>query len=472
MIQEPLVQASGGAAAGNDNDTRQKLLVFSLVSLLTLADQLIRSAVLPPYLIHLTCNELKADSCDDKYVVDKARAKLELATSLANAAAFLSVGALCALADCPSIGRRRIYLLVMTSMAVNNACWTFVPVVSIELLLGLQVATSVLGNNYTCLALGFTMVADLSHRDQLKGKESKREFAFTLMEGLLYMGILAGPFLGGLTVKLLGYRAGFGLALAVEIICIALAFFFLEETMPVNKKKIAEAQGSDNTCSRLRWLLLSPTRFLGFFLARPARSIPTTGITRWLRVWIALALVFEWVGRRGFEFILPLYTKQEFGWGSYQLGILSVLIGGAGMVSNVGLVRALGNQKEVPSKADGAAVATRSSGAGMHTRACYSRGCGLSGPVIAACAGYSIAAGMVCYFCSGLMVGGGRSGGDNVSADSGSGRPPALFYVGSTLYGLGCAVSPLLRGILSRTGTVHYTLSSILCTNIIEDSTA
>ena len=172
------------SAAAYKQPAVQKALVFTLISLLTLGDQLVKNAVLPPYIIHLTCTNMHATDCDSKTVVDKARGQLELATSLANVAAFLSVGVLSALADHPGIGRRRIYMVVMISIALNNACWTFVSTSSIQLLLGLQIATNVLGNNYTCLAIGFSMVADHSQREEKAKKRRKRESAQLLSHDL------------------------------------------------------------------------------------------------------------------------------------------------------------------------------------------------------------------------------------------------------------------------------------------------
>ena len=451
------------------------------------ADAMVRRALLPQYVISLVCASASENpsgaACDARSVVDAADSWTAHVMAAGNAAALLSISALGFAGD--RLGRRPVYLFVMAFMALDYAAIALAP--SLGALVVAHAVANLGGNLYSALPIGFAMVADdgadggggggsrvdtgdgntgdgsSSNSSSSSSSSSRsREFDFTATEGGIYFALLVGPLAGGSLQRWASYRAGFFAAAGLVGVVWAACALRLRETLPAGlkgggakggdaksgvRRRAESARGARDDddrrgggkaaspppsplppsplppsppsfAQRARGVLLHPTS--------PLSCLEYFSRSRLLAL-LCAACLFEWVGKRGLEYVLNLAGKQQLDLGAYEVGVANSAMGAGGVWSNFVLVRLLGR---------GGCCCGGGGGGGD--------GKGLSSAHMVVVAALIAAAAAVLLLGAGVAASGsGRSDGGAVAQ--------AMFYGGSCLFGIGGGmISPTLRGLLSR----------------------
>ncbi len=187
-------------------------------------------------------------------------------------------------------GRKPVMLLALAGLGLDNLFLALAPTIAWVLvgraLGGIFGATFAVANAY---------MADVT-----EGKD--RAAAFGLVGAAFGLGFILGPLIGGVLGEI-GLRVPFYFAAVLSVLNLIFGLFFLEETLPQEKRGDA---GSSN-----RGML----KALGWMAANPV-ILP-----------LSVALLIANTVQRGLEAVWVLFTGVQYGWGMREAGFSLAVVG-------------------------------------------------------------------------------------------------------------------------------------------------
>jgi predicted MFS family arabinose efflux permease len=180
----------------------------------------------------------------------------------------------------------------------------------LKILLALHSVSGFFGNIYIAIFLSASIIADVT-------TVSSRTAEFAALEAGLAVGASAGPYLGGALQKLThSYRLTFLVAATFAALALLVVIFCVGETTP-----------ADSARESINWT--KEGHPLGFLctLLKTKRQVPIT-----------LMLFLQWLASFGQDSLVNLVAKEDYGWGSYQVGLLySAAFGLMALTTGVGV---------------------------------------------------------------------------------------------------------------------------------------
>jgi MFS family permease len=140
------------------------------------------------------------------------------------------------------------------------------------------------------------------------------------------LGVLVGPFLGGMVFKLAGFYAVVSMMGVTALVDVVLRLVMIER--PVGKKFSEAGKGNDTEHARL--LQAVSREIEGPLTTAPALTVQNSQTFRLLlnpRVLAAIYGVFVHIGiLSSFDAVLALFLEDVFGWTSLEVGICFLAI--------------------------------------------------------------------------------------------------------------------------------------------------
>lgn len=187
-------------------------------------------------------------------------------------------------------GRRPVMLVALAGLGLDTLFLAFaytIPMLFIGRILGgIFGATFSVANAY---------MADIS-------SDKDRAAAFGKIGAAFGIGFIIGPLIGGALGEI-DLRLPFYCAAALSFINVIFGYFFLEESLSPEKRKVRPLKKM-NPFSALSWLMTTP-----------------------VVASLALALLFANMIQRGLEAIWVLFTEAQYGWGPKEAGLSLAVVG-------------------------------------------------------------------------------------------------------------------------------------------------
>lgn len=187
-------------------------------------------------------------------------------------------------------GRRPVMLVALAGLGLDNIFLALAP--SIGWMIFGRALGGVFGATFS--------VANAYMADVTEGKD--RAAAFGLIGAAFGVGFILGPFLGGILGEI-DFRLPFYCAAALSFLNVLFGLFFLEESLP-SEKRSHKSLFLSNPFSTLAWLgskkVLLPLVF-ALFLANTIQ--------------------------RGLEGVWVLFTEIQYGWGPREAGFSLAIVG-------------------------------------------------------------------------------------------------------------------------------------------------
>jgi len=225
---------------------------------------------------------------------------------------FLFAPVMGALSD--RFGRRRIMLLALAGLGLDTLLLAFAP--SIMWVFVGRALGGIFGATYS--------IANAYVADTTESKD--RAAAFGLIGAAFGIGFIIGPAAGGFLGEY-GLRYPFYFAAGLSFLNLVFGFFFLEETLPEEKR------------SKASLLRSNPFGAMNFIR------------TNQVLLLLGIALLLVNTSQRGLEGVWVLFTQNQYDWGSQEVGLSLTLVGVCYVVVQGFLVRpvvaALGEIKTI-----------------------------------------------------------------------------------------------------------------------------
>ncbi|MEM9329687.1 MAG: TCR/Tet family MFS transporter [Pseudomonadota bacterium] len=209
-------------------------------------------------------------------------------------------------------GRRKIMLLALLGLGFDTLLLAFAP--SIFWVFVGRALGGIFGATYS---IASAYIADTM-------KEEDRAAGFGMIGAAFGIGFIIGPLVGGF-FGAMDTRMPFYFAAALSFINFALGYFFLQETLPEDKRSKANLARS-NPFGTLKFIVTTQTLFL-----------------------LGITLFFVNAAQRGMETIWVIFTQHQYGWNLQEAGISLAVVGISYFVVQGFLVRptvaALGEAK-------------------------------------------------------------------------------------------------------------------------------
>ncbi|MEM8541831.1 MAG: MFS transporter, partial [Pseudomonadota bacterium] len=209
-------------------------------------------------------------------------------------------------------GRRKIMLLALLGLGFDTLLLAFAP--SIFWVFVGRALGGIFGATYS---IASAYIADTM-------KEEDRAAGFGMIGAAFGIGFIIGPLVGGF-FGAMDTRMPFYFAAALSFINFALGYFFLQETLPEDKRSKANLARS-NPFGTLKFIMTTQTLFL-----------------------LGITLFFVNAAQRGMETIWVIFTQHQYGWNLQEAGISLAVVGISYFVVQGFLVRptvaALGEAK-------------------------------------------------------------------------------------------------------------------------------
>ena len=187
-------------------------------------------------------------------------------------------------------GRRPVMLLALVGLGMDNIMLALAPTIGWmflgRALGGIFGATFSIANAY---------IADSTD-------EEDRAAGFGMIGAAFGIGFIIGPLAGGLLGEI-DSRLPFYFAAALSFINVIFGYFFLEETLPPEKRSKTSLFKA-NPLSAISWITTSRVLLL-----------------------IGVALFLVNTMQRGLEGIWVLFTQHQYGWGSQEAGFSLAIVG-------------------------------------------------------------------------------------------------------------------------------------------------
>ncbi|MGB4952217.1 MAG: TCR/Tet family MFS transporter [Rhizobiaceae bacterium] len=187
-------------------------------------------------------------------------------------------------------GRRPVMLVALAGMGLDSILLAFAT--SLPWIFAGRAVGGILGATFS--------VANAYMADISQGKD--RAAAFGLVGAAFGIGFILGPLMGGVLGEI-NVRLPIFCAAALSFINVIFGWFFLKESLPVEKRR-AKPLLSMNLIASARWLVHKPV------------VLP-----------LAIALLFANTVQRGMESIWVLFTSVQYGWGAREAGLSLAIVG-------------------------------------------------------------------------------------------------------------------------------------------------
>ena len=208
-------------------------------------------------------------------------------------------------------GRRRVMLVALTALGLDNIFLAFAPTIA-----WMFVGRAVGGVFGATVSIANAYIADTT--------DSKdRAAAFGMVGAAFGVGFIIGPILGGF-LGAYDLRLPFFVAAAFSFANAIFGYFYLEETLPVEKR---------DTSSLKR--------------ANPFATLKLLGSTRVLLL-LGIALMLVSAMQRGLEALWVIFSELQYGWSTQETGFSLAIVGASYVFVQGYLVR-----KVIPNGVEG-----------------------------------------------------------------------------------------------------------------------
>jgi DHA1 family tetracycline resistance protein-like MFS transporter len=187
-------------------------------------------------------------------------------------------------------GRRPVMLVALTGLGLDNILMAFAPTIT-WMIIG-RALGGIFGATFS--------VANAYMADVSTGKD--RAAAFGMVGAAFGLGFILGPLIGGVLGEI-DLRLPFYCAAALSFINVIFGYFFLEETLPP-EKRAQKTTSKVGVFSSMKWMASN-------------RIILPLGI----------ALLLANTMQRGLESIWVLFTDVQYGWGTREAGLSLAVVG-------------------------------------------------------------------------------------------------------------------------------------------------
>jgi len=187
-------------------------------------------------------------------------------------------------------GRRRVMLIALAALGFDNIFLALAPTV---------------GWMFIGRALGGVFGATMSTANAYAAdttSEKDRAGAFGMIGAAFGVGFILGPLLGGILGDI-DLRLPFYVAAALSFANVIFGYFFLEESLP-EEKRTTNAVKFSNPFSKIGWLFSN-------------RILLMLGMT------VLMATTMQ----RGLEGVWVLFTQHQYGWGTKETGFSLAVVG-------------------------------------------------------------------------------------------------------------------------------------------------
>lgn len=307
-----------------------------VMCLFTFLETLSGDGILPQLVLSLVC-AVKAEGnqttiwlssspeCNDssKETVTEATSWYNVIVRDNNIAAMLTVTLLMATSD--MVGRKKVMLIALLGMALDRLAIALSP--SLSILHYVHTAVGLVFSRTLFYCVTFSAIADLStHKTRSKD--------FSWLEAGMSLGMVIGPYGGGLLVKKVGLKTPFYVTCVGSIVLLVYVSAVLTESSSVDQRTriVCGCHSISEYC------LIPPTvsQETEHLISRDKTksSLPQHLQTNWIQLtpfgsllilfqslpWLALTsmIFFDGLGHGGYTFIIPLYAKYQFNWGAYE----------------------------------------------------------------------------------------------------------------------------------------------------------
>lgn len=201
---------------------------------------------------------------------------------------FLFAPMLGALSD--RIGRRPVMLIALLGLGLDNILMALAPTI------GWMIVGRALGGIFgATFSVANAYMADVS-------SDKDRAAAFGMVGAAFGLGFILGPLIGGVLGEV-DLRLPFFCAAGLSLFNVIFGYFFLEETLPPEKRSHKPLFRS-NPFTAISWLTSNKI------------ILP-----------LAIALLIANTMQRGLESIWVLFSNFQYGWGSREAGISLAVVG-------------------------------------------------------------------------------------------------------------------------------------------------
>ena len=427
-------------------------LLFSFILLFyTTSFAITYYGVLPQRVIHFTCLELQQITnttlqCDSSQVSVLSTKRIAYLSSAYSFTSFITNGPLTRLADQTS---KRKYLLIWIILGLTFDqisqifCTTYYQMILFHTIAGC------FGNLYVTLALLFSFIADVAAGHEATTEEEvqvQRRRDYGLAEGMVYVGIMLGPALGGYIFRIShqSYTTPYWVSSCLSLLLL-LAVLMFQPSDEVRggvkggvkvrvRVRGRRGEGRIGETGTTTTTMMSESLLMDVVAeeqegeeeqeARPSCCSSSNSIpTQWWNplgpfvllfchdkriVW-STVLLLAWLGQKGVDFLYNPFIRYQFNRGAFLIGMIATVKASASVFSNVVCVRLF--------------TTLRWSGLLV---------------LLIGCMSLIVAYSLIGFSSSSSSGGGGGGGGGGGSTD-----PDAFFWCGVAISGLAAFLSPM-----------------------------